>query len=159
MIITAICMTPGQTPEQPIPAGGRTVFAPEIASIAACFTDANALVAQPLLAETEAEPGFLGLPNREDVHRAREAISALLEHKADCIIAVPPGFLRVLLNRMAKHGFVVRRSESGNFKPFERIRVSEKRDHCGGCSHNCLLRSPGCGIGMDKARRLGIEKN
>ncbi len=158
MTITAICILPGMEPETPIAAGGRTVFAPEPERVAHLFSNAGEILAQPLLGETEAAPGFLGLPDREDVRRARDVIAALMEYKSDCVIAVPPGFLRVLLNQMAKRGFVVRRSDGGSFKPFERVRITEKRDHCGGCNHNCLLRSPGCGIGRDKARRLGIEK-
>ena len=41
----------------------------------------------------------------------------------------------------------------GALMPGERIRVTERSDHCGGCQHNCLLKNPGCGVGKDKAAR------
>ncbi len=38
-------------------------------------------------------------------------------------------------------------------RPWERILITRRDMHCGGCGHNCLLSNPGCGIGRDKAAR------
>ena len=61
--------------------------------------------------------------------------------------------LRFLLRALEKRRCVIRRAQSGAIQPGERIRVTERSDHCGGCQHNCLLKNPGCGVGKDKAAR------
>ncbi len=53
-------------------------------------------------------------------------------------------------------GYCFARSELGAVRPGERILVTSRTAHCGGCGHNCMLSSPGCGIGRDKAQRAGI---
>ena len=151
MTITAICITSDTPVSEPIPVGGRAVFVPE-PETAAAFAEAGAVLVQPLLAECAPRKPFTRTPP-EDTARAKQLIAALLEHEEDCVIAAPPNFLHLLLRRMERSGFVIRRGESGTPKPLERIRITEKRDHCGGCSHNCLLKNPGCGVGRDKAAR------
>lgn len=151
MTITAICIRPGASIAEPIPVGGRTVFVPE-PETAADFAEAGAALVQPLLAECAPRKPFTRTPP-EDTARAKQLIAVLLEHGEDCVIAAPPNFLHLLLRRMERSGFVIRRGESGTPKPLERIRITQKRDHCGGCSHNCLLKNPGCGVGRDKAAR------
>ena len=58
-----------------------------------------------------------------------------------------------LLRALERRRCVIRRAQSGAIRPGERIRVTERSDHCGGCQHNCLLKNPGCGVGKDKAAR------
>lgn len=154
MIITAVCVYPGEVPDAPMDPGGRVVFVPEPEAVRGVFTEAAELRSQPLLAETTLPPGPFGRPAKEEVKRAKAAVAALLEYGEDCMIAVPPRFLKLLLDQMERKALVILRRERGTPKPFERIRISERKDHCGFCNHNCLLRNPGCGIGMDKARRL-----
>lgn len=151
MIITAICIPPDTPVPEPIPVGGRTVFLPDAAT-AAQFAEAGAVIVQPLLSECAPRKPFTRTPP-EIVERAKALIAVLLEHGSDCVLAAPPNFLRVLLRQMERGGFVIRRGQSGVPKPMERIRITQKRDHCGGCSHNCLLKNPGCGVGRDKAAR------
>jgi len=157
MIITAICVSPGVQPEEPIPVGGRVVFTAEPELAAGIFTEYPEIRREPLLRETELPSGRFGRPAKEEVRRAKEAVAALLEYGEDCVIAVPQQFMKILLDQMERKALVILRRESGAPKPLERIRISERKDHCGFCNHNCLLRSPGCGIGMDKARSRGLR--
>lgn len=154
MIITAICVSPGAQPDPPIPVGGRVVFTADPETAAEVFTEFQEIRLQPLLRESELPAGIFGRPQKEDVRRAKEAVAELLAFGEDCVIAVPERFLKILLDQMERKALVILRRESGAPKPLERIRISQRKDHCGFCSHNCLLRNPGCGIGMDKARRL-----
>ncbi len=157
MIISAICVNPGDVPETPISVGGRVVFAPRPEALAGVFTDAREIRHQPLLEECTLPRGRFGRPAKEEVRRAKAVIDALLTHGEDCVIAAPPQFLELLLDQMERKALVILRRERGTPRPFERIRISERKDHCGFCNHNCLLRNPGCGIGMDKARARGME--
>ena len=154
MIITAICVSPGVQPEKSIPVGGRVLFTAEPETAAGIFTEYREIRKEPLLRESELPNSRFGRPAKEEVKRAKEAVAALLEYGEDCVIAVPPDFLKILLDQMARKALVILRRESGAPKPLERIRISERKDHCGFCNHNCLLRNPGCGIGMDKARKI-----
>ena len=151
MTITAICIRSSAPIAAPIPVGGRAVFVPE-PETAAAFAEAGAVLVQPLLAECAARKPFTRTPP-EDTARAKQLIAALLAHGEDCVLAAPPNFLRLLLRQMERSGFVIRRGGSGTPRPLERIRITEKRDHCGGGSHDCLLKDPGCGVGRDKAAR------
>ena len=85
--------------------------------------------------------------------RADELISRLEAGGQDCILVSYPIFLKYLLERLKAHGYCVARSEIFSIKPLERILVTRRDMHCGGCSHNCLLTNPGCGVGRDKAQR------
>lgn len=154
MIITAICVSPGVKPEEPIPVGGRVVFTSEPKTAEGIFSEYQEIREAPLLRETELPAGLFGRPQKEEVKRAKEAVAALLKYGEDCVIAVPPKFLTILLDQMERKALVILRRERGTPKPLERIRISERKDHCGFCNHNCLLRNPGCGIGMDKARSI-----
>ena len=124
------------------------------------FQDAGTLMEDPLLREVHDAGLFwrLGLrksekPARAVRTRAANAAEALLKAQDDCVIVAPPGILRFLLRALEKRRCVIRRAQSGAIRPGERIRVTERSDHCGGCQHNCLLKNPGCGVGKDKAAR------
>ena len=160
MMISVFCPDPGQT--EPISAAGRPVYAaPECMEYAKeVFQDVGTLTEEPLLREVP-NAGLLwrlGLQQAEesanDVRaRAGNAAEALLKSQNDCVIIAPPGILRFLLRALEKCRCVIRRAQSGAIQPGERIRVTERSDHCGGCQHNCLLKNPGCGVGKDKAAR------
>ena len=160
MMISLICPEPGQT--EAISVAGRPVYAaPECMEYAKeIFQDAGTLMEDPLLREVH-DAGFLwqlGLRDAEEPAkavrtRAANAAEALLKAQDDCVIAAPPGILRFLLRELEKRRCVIRRAQSGAIRPGERIRVTERSDHCGGCQHNCLLKNPGCGVGKEKAAR------
>lgn len=160
MMISMICPEPGQT--DPVFVSGRPVYAaPECMEYAKeIFQDAGTLTEEPLLREA-CDAGMLwrlGLRQAEesakDVRaRVGNAAEAVLKTQADCVIVAPPNILRFLLRALEKRRCVIRRAQSGVIQPGERIRVTERSDHCGGCQHNCLLKNPGCGVGKDKAAR------
>lgn len=85
--------------------------------------------------------------------RAEKLIHLLEERGQDCILVSHPLFLKVLLNRLRAHGYCVTRGGSFRIAPMERILITRWDMHCGGCGHNCLLTSPGCGVGRDAAKR------
>lgn len=90
---------------------------------------------------------------RQVRHRARSFAEELLQRNEACVVAAEDSFLELFLRALRRKGFVVRRSSIGFVRPGEKIFLSQRQDHCGGCSHNCLLQNPGCGVGRDKARR------
>lgn len=90
---------------------------------------------------------------KQALDRAEELIKFLEAEGRDCILVSYPLFLPYLLERLKAHGYCVARSEIFRIKPTERILVTRRDMHCGGCSHNCLLTNPGCGVGRDKAQR------
>ena len=91
---------------------------------------------------------------REDVAtRADMLIRKLEEAGGDSLLITYPIFLAELLDRFRVHNYVVQRGGLFRFQPLEKIVVSRKDEHCGGCQHNCFLSNPGCGVGRDKAMR------
>ena len=92
--------------------------------------------------------------SREDVTaRADLLIRKLEEAKGASLLITYPIFLAELLDRFRVHNYVVQRGGLFRFQPLEKIVVSRKDEHCGGCQHNCFLSNPGCGVGRDKAMR------
>ena len=91
--------------------------------------------------------------NAQAKGRAERLIALLEERGKDCILVSHPIFIQILLDRFRAHGYVAARSEIFRVKPLERILITRRDMHCGGCSHNCLLTNPGCNVGKDKARR------
>ncbi len=90
---------------------------------------------------------------RQSAARAEALIAFLEERGQDCILVSHPHFIKVLLNRLRKHGYCV--DGAGPFAPapLDRILITRRDMHCGGCGHNCLLSNPGCTIGQEAARR------
>ena len=88
---------------------------------------------------------------RDTKKRAEELVRLLVERDEDCILVAHELFLYVFTDVLRKHGFVVERSQQFRIKNLERIRATKKDDHCGFCSHNCMLSNPGCDIGREKA--------
>lgn len=99
-----------------------------------------------------------GETRRETAARADALLDRLAAEGGEAILIVPPRLLPVLLDRLRRRNCCAQRSGVLRYRPFERILVSEREEHCGGCQHNCLLSDPGCGVGRDKAARRKLEK-
>ena len=92
--------------------------------------------------------------SRNDVIiRADTLIRKVEDTGSNALLISYPLFLTELLDRFRVHNYVVQRSGVFRVQPLEKIVVSRKDEHCGGCQHNCFLSNPGCGVGRDKARR------
>lgn len=87
------------------------------------------------------------------IARADALIQKLEELGGDSLLITYPLFLTELMDRFRVHGFLVQRSGMIRVQPWEKIVVSRRDEHCGGCQHNCFLSNPGCGVGRDKAIR------
>lgn len=87
------------------------------------------------------------------IARAEELIRKLEVAGGDSLLITYPFFLSEFLDRLRVHNYVVQRSGLFRIQPLEKIVVSRKDEHCGGCQHNCFLSNPGCGVGRDKAMR------
>lgn len=85
--------------------------------------------------------------------RAKELLTLLESKNQDCILISHPIFIRALLHQFESHGYHVNRTNMLRIAPLERIVLTKRDMHCGGCGHNCLLSNPGCGVGRDAARR------
>lgn len=84
--------------------------------------------------------------------RAKKAADLIEQGNADAVVISHEFFLYSLKGEFEKRGYVIERSEMFRIKNWERIRASKRDMHCGGCSHNCLLTSPGCDVGRDAAK-------
>ena len=85
--------------------------------------------------------------------RADALIRKLEEAGGDSLLITYPIFLAELLDRFRVHNYVVQRGGLFRFQPLEKIVISRKDEHCGGCQHNCFLSNPGYGVGRDNAMR------
>lgn len=86
--------------------------------------------------------------------RAETLVERLETAGEDCVLITDESLVPLLLDRLRVRGFCPARSGVGRFRPWERVLVTRRDTHCGGCAHNCFLSNPGCDIGRDKARRL-----
>ena len=87
------------------------------------------------------------------IERADALIRKLEEAGEDSLLISYPLFLPELLDRLRIRNYVIQRGGLLKFQPLEKIVVSRRNEHCGGCQHNCFLSNPGCGVGRDKAMR------
>ncbi len=94
----------------------------------------------------------------EVIARADRLIEKLEAEYPNALMITYPLFLSELLDRFRVHNYVVQRSGLFRAEPLEKIVVSRKDEHCGGCQHNCFLSNPGCGVGRDKANRQRNKK-
>ncbi len=88
--------------------------------------------------------------------RAEALIALLAEENRDCVLFSHPRQLLLIMDALRRRGYCFNRTNLGPIRPLERILATGRDAHCGGCSHNCLLSAPGCGVGRDKAQRAGI---
>ena len=103
---------------------------------------------------------FLGSPRQEetrrDTIRRADAVLDRIEREPKDVIVVSHGFfLLTLIARLKKRGYVITKGSLFLIGNLERVRATKREDHCGACNRNCLLTSPGCGVGIDTARREG----
>jgi len=96
------------------------------------------------------------LARKEAQARADALVALLYKEDRDCVLFSHPGQLPLIMDALRRRGFCFNRSNLGPIRPLERILATGRDAHCGGCSHNCLLSAPGCGVGRDKAQRAGI---
>ena len=163
----AVYLAPGrrarETAEQMIP-DGEYITEPQLAPIPRrAFTEAageRSFCVWDWLARLQARRGDPRQPEslRASIERAEALIARLEAEEKDCILVLDGDFLTLLLDRFRLHGCSSQRSGLGRWQAFERILVSRRDMHCGGCGHNCLLANPGCDIGRDKAKRLGYDR-
>ena len=158
-----------RSPVRPMKRGGRSIFlAPgrRAADTAGMIFAGEETETEPLLAPAEPEPGIQGRRSprgwrKQSLQQARQRADALIEKLeaagGDCVLIASPDVVEVLLDRLRVKGYCQARTGIFALKPLEHIQVSRRDDHCGGCGHNCLLTNPGCGMGRDKAARLGIQ--
>ena len=92
--------------------------------------------------------------SRRDLSARAEALMArLTEEEKDCVLIADCLLTGELVDRARVRGYTYARTGIFRFAPWERILLTRRDVHCGGCAHNCLLSNPGCGIGRDKAAR------
>lgn len=85
--------------------------------------------------------------------RAEELFARLAEEEKDRILIADRLLAGELMDRARIHGCDLARTGMFAPSPWERILITRRDQHCGGCRHNCLLSNPGCGVGRDKAAR------
>lgn len=90
---------------------------------------------------------------REIAARAEKLFARLEEEEKDCVLIADCLLTEELLDRARVRGFTYARTGIFRFRPWERILITRRNTHCGGCQHNCLLSNPGCGVGREKAAR------
>ncbi len=92
--------------------------------------------------------------SRKEIAARAEKLAARLEaEEKDCILVADCLLTVELLDRFRRYGYARARTGIFRYLPWERILLTRRDLHCGGCGHNCLLSNPGCGIGRDKAAR------
>ena len=164
------------TGEKPLQSEGRAVYishAPCARISAEALCPGAALTVRGELAEMEAETAPFadaalplslrmslearkGAAKKAALERAKAFVAALEQDGRDCVLFSHASTIPALLDALRLRGYVARRSKLGAVCPGERILVTSRVAHCGGCGHNCMLSNPGCGVGRDKARRAGI---
>ncbi len=93
---------------------------------------------------------------RKTLRRIRKFADLLEAEDRDCIVLCS-GFVLLMLKTILRfRGYCL---EGGALlpKPLDRIRATKQSLHCGGCHHNCLLTSPKCQIGQNKAKERGVR--
>ena len=90
---------------------------------------------------------------REIAARAEQLMARLTEEEKDCVLVADCVLTEELLDRARVRGYTRARTGIFRYQPWERVLLTKRDVHCGGCAHNCLLSNPGCGIGRDKAAR------
>ena len=110
-------------------------------------------------AASQRRSGSPGQPEslRQLRERADILIRKLEAEQGDQLLVTCPLFLAVLLDSFRIHNYVIQRSGLLSIQPWEKIIISRKDEHCGGCQHNCFLSNPGCGVGRDKAMRISNQ--
>ena len=90
---------------------------------------------------------------RKIAARAEQLMARLEGEEKDCVLIADCILTEELLDRARVRGYTRARTGIFRYRPWERVLLTKRSVHCGGCAHNCLLSNPGCGIGRDKAAR------
>ena len=90
---------------------------------------------------------------KEIAARAEQLMARLEREEKDCVLIADCILTEELLDRARVRGYTRARTGIFRYRPWERVLLTKRNVHCGGCAHNCLLSNPGCGIGRDKAAR------
>ena len=90
---------------------------------------------------------------KEIAARAEQLMARLEGEEKDCVLIADCILTEELLDRARVRGYTRARTGIFRYQPWERVLLTKRNVHCGGCAHNCLLSNPGCGIGRDKAAR------
>ena len=85
--------------------------------------------------------------------RAEQLMARLTAEEKDCVLVADCVLTEELLDRARVRGYTLARTGIFRYQPWERVLLTKRDVHCGGCAHNCLLSNPGCGVGRDKAAR------
>ena len=157
--------------QKPIPAAGRRIFVSRNplaqASARAVYPDGTFVITELLdelpphaSGEGARSLRFRRLCDRPDrtekeaaIVRAETLLDQLAKSDDDAILVSHPVFTALLLDRLRVRGYCVNRTCLGRVQPLERLLLSRRDMHCGGCAHNCFLDNPGGGVGRDKAAR------
>ena len=107
------------------------------------------------MARLQRNLGGRGQPEsrREMAARAEKLMVRLEEAEKDCVLVADCLLTEELMDRARVRGYTRARTGIFRYRPWERILLTRRDLHCGGCAHNCLLSAPGCGVGRDKAAR------
>ena len=171
---------PGPREEKKLPWKGNQVLAapcPAAEKTAALLIDGGELRIEPLLAPVADRPfrdsgsapfwlwremarlqrssGSKRQPEsrKEIAARAEKLMARLEQEEKDCVLIADCILTEELLDRARVRGYTRARTGIFRYQPWERVLLTKRNVHCGGCAHNCLLANPGCGIGRDKAAR------
>ena len=171
---------PGEREEKKLPwTNGRVLLAdtPAARKTAGICVEGGQLLIEPLLAPVIPAPWTdrgehplwlwremarlqrgIGSPRqpesrRQLAARAEKLMERLTEEEKDCVLIADPVLTEGLLDRARVRGYTRARTGIFRYQPWERVLLTKRDVHCGGCGHNCLLSNPGCGIGRDKAAR------
>ena len=93
---------------------------------------------------------------KQSMERASRFLHMLENEGKDCIIVGHGFFLNVFLWKCARSGYRITRGSLLRIDHLERIRIASRNMHCGGCAADCLLTSPKCQTGKEKAAKRGI---
>ena len=172
----ALSAAAAEADAKPLRREGRVVYISRMPSArlsAETLCPGGGYIEHPALDEAEPSPGLfshtalplalrarLDAPGGDRLRKARAEAETLAEELEragqDCILFSHPGRILQLMDAFRRRGYCFARSEIGKIRPGERILGTSRTAHCGVCGHYCMLSSPGCGIGRDKARRAGI---
>jgi len=96
---------------------------------------------------------------KQSLERASRFLHLLEEKGEDCIIVGHGFFLNVFIWKCARSGYRITRGSLLHISHLERVRIASRSLHCGGCAADCLLTSPKCQTGKEKAAKRGIGQS
>lgn len=83
--------------------------------------------------------------------RAEQLMARLEGEEKDCVLIADCILTEELLDRARVRGYTRARTGIFRYRPWERVLLTKRSVHCGGCAHNCLLSEAKCQTGKNKA--------